>query len=71
MRPHERIHEHKLLENAQGALLFKVLPEYLRPSSGVQLTHKITKPNGCLTQTTPLGCLYCTAKCSQLQTALE
>lgn len=59
--PHAFIHERKLLEDAQGALLFKVLPGYLRPSSGVRMTHKITKPNGCLTQTTPLGCLCCTA----------
>ncbi len=63
------IHAHKC--NVQGALLFKVLPEDLCPSSGVQLTHKITKPNGCLTQTTPLGCWCCTAKRSRLQMAPE
>lgn len=40
----------KCLEDAQGTLQFKVLPRYLCPSPGVRLTHKITKPNGCLTQ---------------------
>lgn len=33
----------------------KVLPEHLCPSSGAQLTHKMTKSNGYLTQTTPQG----------------
>lgn len=56
------IRECKQLEDAQGALQFKVLPEYLCPSPGVQLTHKITEPNGCLTQTAPSGCLCCAAK---------
>lgn len=40
----------KCLEDAQGTLQFKVLPPYLCPSPGVRLTHKITKPNECLTQ---------------------